>query len=40
MTQLLKNSDYINLGANDLVKKGAEVIKKEEEGDNKVKNEK
>ena len=33
MTQLLESSDYINLGANDLVKKGAEVIKKcEEEG--------
>lgn len=36
MTQLLKNSDYINLGANDLVKKAVEVIKKEEEENRKV----
>lgn len=31
MTQLLENSDYKNLGVNDLVGKAAEVIKKREE---------
>lgn len=31
MTKLLKISDYVNLGADDLVKKAVEVIRKEEE---------
>ena len=37
MIQLLEKEDYINLGANDLVKKAAEVIRREKEkklGDN------
>ena len=31
MTQLLENKDYVNLGATDLVKKAANIIKKNKE---------
>ena len=31
MTQLLENEDYVRFGANDLMNKAVEVIKKREE---------
>lgn len=31
MTRLLEKEDYVRLGANDLINKAAEVIKKREE---------
>lgn len=36
MIQLLEKEDYINLGANDLVKKAVEVIIKREEENKKL----
>ena len=38
MTQLLEDKDYIKLGANDLMNKAAEVIKKRDEGNIEEKN--
>jgi hypothetical protein len=36
MVQLLEKKDYINLGANDLMNRAADVIKKREEESRKV----